>query len=98
MPDEFEKRKSFHCALLIPSEDHWLGLNKVFSLTKNKTKKWHMRVDLWDHEGGTAFAQYKNFRLGNEKTAFKLHVGKYRGNAGNAVPTVPLLPLLFIDT
>lgn len=41
-----------------------------------------MRVDLWDHEDGTAFAEYKNFRLGNEKTAFKLHVGKYRGNAG----------------
>lgn len=48
-----------------------------------------MRVDLWDHEGATAFAQYRNFRLGNEKTAFRLHVGMYRGNAGNAVPTVP---------
>lgn len=39
-------------------------------------------MDVWDHEGGAAFAEYKTFRLGNEKTAFKLHVGKYSGNAG----------------
>ncbi|KAF7651446.1 hypothetical protein LDENG_00111160 [Lucifuga dentata] len=67
------------------TKDHWLGLKKVFFLTKNRKKKWTMRVDLWDHEGGTAFAEYSNFRLGNEKSAFKLHVGKYRGNAGDAI-------------
>ncbi|XP_005944137.1 angiopoietin-related protein 5 isoform X2 [Haplochromis burtoni] len=67
------------------TQDHWLGLNKIFYLTKDKSKKWTMRVDLWDHEDGTAFAEYKNFRLGNEKTAFKLHVGKYHGNAGDAI-------------
>ncbi|TWW54210.1 Fibrinogen C domain-containing protein 1, partial [Takifugu flavidus] len=63
------------------TQDHWLGLRKVFSLTKNKTRKWILRVDLWDHEGGNAFAEYKNFRLGNEETGFKLHVGKFKGNA-----------------
>lgn len=73
---------SFLCALLIPSEDHWLGLKKVYSVTKNKTKNWIMRVDLLDHEDVSAFAEYKNFRLENEKAAFKLHVGKYSGNAG----------------
>ncbi|XP_067345827.1 angiopoietin-related protein 5-like isoform X3 [Channa argus] len=67
------------------TQDHWLGLKKVFSLTKNKTKKWIMRVDLWDHNNGTGFAEYRNFRLGNEKSAFKLHVGKYTGNAGDAI-------------
>ncbi|KAG7215869.1 hypothetical protein INR49_021850 [Caranx melampygus] len=77
--------KSFLCALLILSEDHWLGLMKVFLMTKDKTKKWTLRVDLWDHEGGTAFAEYQNFRLGNKKTAFKLHVGHYSGNAGDAI-------------
>uniref|UniRef100_I3JRC1 Fibrinogen C-terminal domain-containing protein n=1 Tax=Oreochromis niloticus TaxID=8128 RepID=I3JRC1_ORENI len=61
------------------------NLTQDFYLTKDKSKKWAMRVDLWDHEDGTAFAEYKNFRLGNEKTAFKLHVGKYRGNAGDAI-------------
>ncbi|XP_068163678.1 angiopoietin-related protein 5-like [Antennarius striatus] len=65
------------------TNDHWLGLKKIFSLTKTKGRKWIMRVDLWDH--GTAFALYKKFRLGNERTAFKLKVGKYKGNAGDAI-------------
>lgn len=70
------------CVLLIFLEDHWLGLKTVFALTKKKSKKWTLRVDLWDHEGGTAFAEYNNFKLGTEKSSFKLHVRKYRGNAG----------------
>ncbi|XP_037616159.1 angiopoietin-related protein 5-like [Sebastes umbrosus] len=67
------------------NQDHWLGLKNVFSLTKNKTRKWTMRVDLWDHKDVNAFAEYRNFRLGNAKSAFKLHVGKYSGNAGDAI-------------
>ncbi|XP_041833967.1 angiopoietin-related protein 5-like isoform X2 [Melanotaenia boesemani] len=67
------------------TQDHWLGLRKVFVITKNKSKKWTLRVDLWDHEDGSAFAEYKNFRLGNEKSAFKLQVGKYSGDAGDAI-------------
>ncbi|XP_029016338.1 angiopoietin-related protein 5-like [Betta splendens] len=67
------------------TQDHWLGLGKVFSLTKDKTKKWTMRIDLWDHSDITAFAEYRNFRLGNEKAAYKLNVGPYRGNAGDAI-------------
>lgn len=41
-----------------------------------------MRVDLWDHEGRTVFAEYGNFSLGSEEDAFKLLVGEYRGTAG----------------
>ncbi|XP_008304245.1 angiopoietin-related protein 5-like [Stegastes partitus] len=67
------------------TKDHWLGLKKVYLLTKSKVKNWTMRVDLWDHEGGTAFAEYNNFRLGNETDAFKLHVGNYNGDAGDAI-------------
>ncbi|XP_055761906.1 angiopoietin-4-like isoform X2 [Salvelinus fontinalis] len=67
-------------------KDHWLGLSKVFALTKggrglNST----MRVNLWDFEGGTAFAEYSNFRLGTEKESYKLNVGAYKGNAGDAI-------------
>uniref|UniRef100_A0A8C3B148 Fibrinogen C-terminal domain-containing protein n=1 Tax=Cyclopterus lumpus TaxID=8103 RepID=A0A8C3B148_CYCLU len=42
------------------SEDFWLGLKMVSSLTKTKT-------------------------LGGEREAFKLHVGEYRGDAGDAI-------------
>ncbi|XP_042367011.1 angiopoietin-4-like [Plectropomus leopardus] len=65
--------------------DHWLGLRKVFSLTEKKNKTWTLRVDLWDHETDTAHAEYTHFRLGSAKQAFKLHVGKYSGTAGNAI-------------
>uniref|UniRef100_A0A665VBZ0 Fibrinogen C-terminal domain-containing protein n=1 Tax=Echeneis naucrates TaxID=173247 RepID=A0A665VBZ0_ECHNA len=65
------------------TKDHWLGLQNIFSLTK--TKKWVLRVDLWDYEGGTAFAEYQDFKLGSEEENFKLHVGKYSGTAGDAI-------------
>lgn len=67
------------------TKDHWLGLQKAFSVNKDKTKKWILRVDLWDHEGGSAFAEYQDFKLEDEKANFKLHVGKYSGNAGDAI-------------
>ncbi|XP_038137870.1 fibrinogen-like protein 1 [Cyprinodon tularosa] len=67
------------------ANDHWLGLEKVHLLTKNKTKKWTLKVDLWDHEGGMAFAEYNNFTLGDEQKAYKLEVGRYSGNAGDAI-------------
>uniref|UniRef100_UPI0037E74A20 angiopoietin-related protein 5-like isoform X2 n=1 Tax=Semicossyphus pulcher TaxID=241346 RepID=UPI0037E74A20 len=66
-------------------QDHWLGLNKVFVLTKKKTKKWVLRVDLWDHGNGTAYAEYRNFQLGNERANYRLQVGRYSGNAGDAL-------------
>lgn len=78
------------CVWLIPSDDHWLGLHKVFSMTKGQSKTWILRVDLWDHEGGTAFAEYSDFSLGNETSAFKLHVGTFKGNAGNVAFTASL--------
>uniref|UniRef100_A0A8C8CG15 Fibrinogen C-terminal domain-containing protein n=1 Tax=Oncorhynchus tshawytscha TaxID=74940 RepID=A0A8C8CG15_ONCTS len=49
-------------------KDHWLGLSKVFAITKG---------------GGTAFAEYSDFRLGTEEESYKLNVGAYRGIAGN---------------
>lgn len=64
------------------TNDHWLGLQKIFALTKSR--KWTLRVDLWDHEGNTAYAEYSNFKLGNSKSGFKLQVKKYKGTAGDA--------------
>ncbi|KAK7913585.1 hypothetical protein WMY93_013796 [Mugilogobius chulae] len=67
------------------TQDHWLGLRKIFALTKGKTRKWTLRVDLWDHEGQTAFAEYSHFKVGTDKSGFKLHVKKYNGTAGDAI-------------
>ncbi|XP_029901938.1 angiopoietin-related protein 5-like isoform X2 [Myripristis murdjan] len=67
------------------ASDHWLGLKKVFCLTKKKNKNWIMRVDLWDFEGGSVHAQYNDFRLGSKTEEFKLNVGGYSGDAGDAI-------------
>lgn len=64
------------------SDDHWLGLAKIWALTKSKQQKSTLRIELWDFEGGSVNANYQNFHVGNEKTAYKLHVGKYSGTAG----------------
>ncbi|KAM9467553.1 fibrinogen-like protein 1 isoform 2-T2 [Clarias gariepinus] len=66
-------------------KDHWLGLNKIWALTKSKDHRSTLRVDLWDFEGGSAYANYEDFWIGGEKTAYKLHVGKYSGTAGDAI-------------
>ncbi|CAJ1054221.1 fibrinogen-like protein 1 [Xyrichtys novacula] len=66
-------------------QDHWLGLRKVSILTRKKTQRWTLRVDLWDHQNGTAHAEYQNFHVGNERQNYKLHIGRYSGNAGDAL-------------
>ncbi|XP_074554761.1 fibrinogen C domain-containing protein 1-like [Halichoeres trimaculatus] len=66
-------------------QDHWLGLRKVSLLTRTKNKNWTLRVDMWDHENGTAHAVYQNFRIDTERANYKLHIGRYSGNAGDAL-------------
>ena len=73
--------------MLLCSEDQWLGLERVSNLTRTPGTTWVLRVDLWDHEGGTAYAEYSDFRLANEEQAYQLTVGHYQGNAGMAPPT-----------
>ncbi|CAL8386588.1 unnamed protein product [Boreogadus saida] len=68
-----------------PGEDQWLGLERVYSLTRSPWTSWVLRVDLWDHEGGTAYAQYSDFWLAGERQAYRLTVGSYQGNAGDAI-------------
>nr|XP_023671018.1 angiopoietin-4-like isoform X1 [Paramormyrops kingsleyae] len=65
--------------------DHWLGLEQVRSLVQDTGRQWTLRVDLWDFEGGTAFAEYSDFRLGSEEEAYNLTVGAFTGTAGDAI-------------
>lgn len=66
-------------------KDFWLGLARVSALTKSQDQTHVLRVDLWDFEGGSAFAEYQNFRIGGERAAYKLSVGTYKGTAGDAI-------------
>ncbi|XP_066525554.1 angiopoietin-related protein 5-like [Hoplias malabaricus] len=67
------------------NNDHWLGLYKISALTNEKNRSMTLRVDLFDFEGGSAFAEYQHFKVGDEASAYKLSVGEYSGNAGDAI-------------
>uniref|UniRef100_A0A3P9JPQ8 Fibrinogen C-terminal domain-containing protein n=1 Tax=Oryzias latipes TaxID=8090 RepID=A0A3P9JPQ8_ORYLA len=73
------------CMVHSSLRDHWLGLEKISAMTKDKSKRWKLRVDLWDFEGGNAYAEYEDFRLGDEGTNYRLSVGRYSGTAGDAI-------------
>ena len=60
--------------------EHWLGNEKIHRLTSQK--RYTLRVDLWDWEGNTAFAEYDLFILLGEDTSYRLIVKGYRGDAG----------------
>ena len=57
--------------------EYWLGLDKIYRLTKLKNT---LRVDLEDTKGKTAYAAYKMFAVANERAKYKLSLGKYSGN------------------
>ncbi|XP_041109971.1 angiopoietin-related protein 5-like isoform X2 [Polyodon spathula] len=67
----------------LPGE-HWLGLEKMFSLTGSQGDRFLLRVELQDFEGGSAFADYSTFRLGSKESSYRLHIGAYSGTAGDA--------------
>uniref|UniRef100_A0A3B4CE03 Tenascin N n=1 Tax=Pygocentrus nattereri TaxID=42514 RepID=A0A3B4CE03_PYGNA len=65
------------------TDEFWLGLEKLHELTNTPTR-YEVRFDLGL---GTerAFAVYDDFKVGTSKQKFKLTVGNYRGNAGDAM-------------
>lgn len=44
-----------------------------------------LRIELFDFEGNSAFAEYKTFRIDTEKFNFNLMVSDYQGNASDAM-------------
>ncbi|XP_036452418.1 tenascin-N isoform X3 [Colossoma macropomum] len=65
------------------TDEFWLGLEKLHELTNTPTR-YEVRFDLGI---GTerAFAVYDDFKVGTSKQKFRLTVGNYRGNAGDAM-------------
>jgi len=62
--------------------EFWLGLNKMHRLTSSG--RWHLRVDVMDFSGRSAYAKYDKFEVGAE-SAFVLSLGNYSGNAGDSI-------------
>jgi len=68
-----------------PMDSFWWGLEKVYKVTKGEN--FRLRIEMEDTQGLKKSAVYDNFRIDSELNKYKLTVGKYSGNAGNALMT-----------
>ncbi|XP_071961424.1 fibrinogen-like protein A [Antedon mediterranea] len=64
-------------------QDHWLGNEKIYRLTN--VSKYELRVDLTSFKSGSRFALYDNFKISSEGSLYRLHIGAYSGDAGDAL-------------
>ena len=64
------------------TNEFWLGNDKLHRITQRRNMM--VRFDLEDYAGKKAYAQYESFFVESEKTRYKVHAGKYSGNAGDS--------------
>ncbi|XP_062433722.1 angiopoietin-related protein 5 [Rhea pennata] len=66
------------------SGEFWLGLRKIFHIVNQKTSSFSLHVDLESENDKHAYASYDGFWIEDEACSFKIHLGHYSGNAGDA--------------
>lgn len=65
------------------NSEYWLGNDNIFWITS--LKNYTLRIDLWDWEDNHVYAMYDTFFVESEKNQFRLRIGDYSGNAGDAM-------------
>jgi ficolin len=63
----------------------WLGNENIHKIIRQG--RYELRIDLTSFSGETAYAEYKEFSIGNEDSGYKLYVRGYTGTAGDALPS-----------
>ena len=63
--------------------EYWLGLSYIHRLTTSASQD--LRVDMEDFEGGSAYACYTTFTVGNDASSYRLLVSGYSGTAGDSL-------------
>ncbi|XP_074543828.1 fibrinogen-like protein 1 [Halichoeres trimaculatus] len=76
--------------LFSPSGEFWLGNEALHLLTSQGN--YDLRIDMEDFEGNQRFAEYKNFKVDDEKDQYQLHLGGFTGNAGNSFSDISPTP------
>ncbi|KAM3836234.1 angiopoietin-related protein 5 [Vipera latastei] len=66
------------------SGEFWLGLRKIFHTANQKTTSFMLYIGLESEDDMYAYASYDSFWLEDEMCSFKIHLGRYSGNAGDA--------------
>ncbi|CAN9503453.1 unnamed protein product [Ophioblennius macclurei] len=78
------------------TDEFWIGLDKIYELTNTPTR-YEVRFDL-GVGSERAYAVYDDFKIAPVKQKFKLSIGKYRGNAGDAMTYHQGRPWTTIDS
>ncbi|EDO44555.1 predicted protein, partial [Nematostella vectensis] len=64
--------------------EFWLGLDNIHAMTSQR--RYRVRFDLEDFEGGTRYAEYDEFRVSDEAAKYQLvSIGTYSGTAGDSL-------------
>ncbi|XP_069102346.1 ficolin-2-like isoform X2 [Argopecten irradians] len=58
--------------------EFWAGLNIIHLLTQNGSK---LRINLMSWKNDTQYAEYQDFRVGDESSKYRLSVSGFSGNA-----------------
>nr|XP_039256652.1 ficolin-1-like [Styela clava] len=67
-------------------KEFWLGLENIHNIVKRGTHE--LRIDMEDWEGNKAYAKYGSFYVGDLSSNYRLTLGEYSGNAGDALGNV----------
>lgn len=65
--------------------EFWLGLNKIYRLTRNSEMNTTLRVDLEDFDGNKLFAKYNEIKVLDFSNTYTLIVMGYSGDAGDSL-------------
>ncbi len=65
--------------------EFWLGLNKIYRLTRNSDVNTTLRVDLEGFDGVKLFAKYDQFKVLDYSNLYQLVVAGYSGDAGDSL-------------
>ncbi|XP_032241908.1 ryncolin-2 isoform X2 [Nematostella vectensis] len=64
--------------------EFWLGLDNIHAMTSQR--RYRVRFDLEDFGGNTRYAEYDDFRVGDEAAKYQLvSIGTYSGTAGDSL-------------
>ena len=67
------------------NDEFWLGLNKIYRLTRNSDINTTLRVDLEGFDGVKLFAKYDQFKVLDYSNQYQLVVAGYSGDAGDSL-------------
>ncbi|XP_065530221.1 tenascin-N [Lathamus discolor] len=82
--DFYQRWKNYVEGFGDPTGEFWLGLDKLHNLTSNSPIRYELRVDLRT-ASESVYAVYDFFQVASSRDRYRLSVGNYRGNAGDAM-------------